>query len=162
MKVRNGFVTNSSSSSFILAYNNSDYEMSIWHQLVDVYGCTLAGVYFGNIMNFLSEKENLKDNEEFKSDLLEDFYDKEFFNYQEELERSGKNYEEVRNITNSEEGAKIIRKRANESVQKLLELFDDFDTVKEIKISDDYELSSILEDKVVESLKECKQVISNH
>ncbi len=163
MKTRLGFVTNSSSSSFILAYNEDTVVGEIWKQLVGDYGEIQAGEYLGYLMEFLNNANNEFGNlEEFFSNFAENVSWEEGYEYREELERNGMNYKKAREIVDSEEGKEEIKKRVQKRVDKLRKDVYGFDTVKKINISDDYEPLASLEYRVVRDLKECKDVKSCH
>lgn len=163
MKFRNGFVTNSSSSSFILAYNQENIVIELWNQLQASYGEIQAGEYLGYIMEYLNQADNQADClNEFLSRFSEDIKWEENFNYREELEEKGMHYTEVRDKADSEEGKKEIQERIKRRTNKLEKSITGFNTVKKINISDDYEPLSSLEYKVVRNLKECKDVRSCH
>lgn len=163
MKARLGFVTNSSSSSFILAYNEEDVVNNFWNQLEEQYGAIQAGEYLGYLMDYLSESENQVGSlEVFFEHFAENIYWEVEYEYRNELEENGIDYKEARKIVDSDKGKNEIHKRTNEKVQKLRDSVYGFDTVKKINIPDDYEPLTSLEYKVVRNLNECKYVKSCH
>ena len=163
MKTRIGFVTNSSSSSFILAYNSKNVVSEIWEQLENKYGEIQAGEYLGYLMEYLNKTDNeAKNIDDFLSEQANNFKWEEKYQYIKELERKGYNYKRARTMSESEEGQAEIQNRIQKRIKELCDNIKDFDTVKKINIPDDYEPLSSLEQTVVRNLKECKDVKSCH
>ena len=74
MKTRIGFVTNSSSSSFILAYNSKNVVSEIWEQLESKYDEIQAGEYLGYLMEYLNKADNEAENiDDFLSEQADNF-----------------------------------------------------------------------------------------
>ena len=163
MKTRIGFVTNSSSSSFILAYNSKNVVSEIWEQLESKYDEIQAGEYLGYLMEYLNKADNEAENiDDFLSEQADNFRWEEKYQYIEDLERKGYSYKRARTVAESEEGQAEIQNRVQKRVKELCDNIKDFDTVKKINIPDDYEPLSSLEHTVVRNLKECKDVKSCH
>lgn len=162
MKFRKGFVTNSSSSSFILAYNEDMLEKNIWNQLKENYDYEKAGEYFGYLMHYIDKEENMKDNKNFLENIKKLYFYPCKWEVEEELEKSGLDIDKIYDYMHSNEGELKVKERVQQKVDKLFASFENCDTIKKIKISDDYEPLSSLEYYVVKNLKECKAKISHH
>lgn len=163
MKVRLSFVTNSSSSSFILAYNEKDILESLWNQLNVNYDAIQSGEYLGYIMHYLSETNNIVNNiDEFFDSFSKNIFYQERYNLRQEKENEGYSFSDAYDYIKSNKGLEEIQHRVNEVCKKLRKEMDGYDTIKKICIHDDYEPLSSLESIVIQDLKECKYVRDEH
>ena len=162
MKIRKGFVTNSSSSSFILAYNGNELEGNIREQLNKKYNKEDANEYFEYLMRFINKVDNEKQNKELFNQIEKSLYWVYRYSLQDELEHKGMDYLEVRNFIKSDKGKNEIEKRIKKRLEEIKHQVKPFDTIKKIRISDDYEPLSSLEKEVVENLQECVQKFNWH
>ena len=162
MKIRKGFVTNSSSSSFILAYNGNELEGNIREQLNKKYNKEDANEYFEYLMRFINKVDNEKQNKELFNQIEKSLHWVYRYSLQDELEHKGMDYLEVRNFIKSDKGKNEIEKRIKKRLEEIKHQVKPFDTIKKIRISDDYEPLSSLEKEVVENLQECVQKFNWH
>ena len=162
MKIRKGFVTNSSSSSFILAYNKNELEESIRKQLNRKYNKEDANEYFEYLMRFINKVDNEKQNKEFFNQIEKSLYWIYRYALQDELEHKGMDYLEIRNFIKSDKGKNEIEKRIKKRMEEIKTQVKSFNTIKKIRITDDYEPLSSLEKEVVENLQECIQKFDGH
>ena len=162
MKIRKGFVTNSSSSSFILSYNKNELEENIRKQLNKKYNKEDANEYFEYLMKFINKVDNEKQNKELFNQIEKSLYWVYRYALQDELEHKGMDYLEVRNFIKSDKGKNEIEKRIKKRMEEIKTQVKPFDTIKKIRISDDYEPLSSLEKEVVENLQECVQKFNWH
>lgn len=162
MKIRKGFVTNSSSSSFILAYNKNELEENIRKQLNRKYNKEDANEYFEYLMRFINKVDNEKQNKEFFNQIEKSLYWVYRYALQDELEHKGMDYLEIRNFIKSDKGKNEIEKRIKKRMEEIKTQVKSFNTIKKIRITDDYEPLSSLEKEVVENLQECIQKFDGH
>lgn len=162
MKIRKGFVTNSSSSSFILAYNGNELEGNIREQLNKKYNKEDANEYFEYLMRFINKVDNEKQNKELFNQIEKSLYWVYRYSLQDELEHKGMDYLEIHNFIKSDKGKNEIEKRIKKRIEEIKTQVKPFDTIKKIRISDDYEPLSSLEKEVVENLQECVQKFNWH
>ena len=162
MKVRRSFVTNSSSSSFILAYNKNELEENIRKQLNRKYNKEDANEYFEYLMRFINKVDNEKQNKEFFNQIEKSLYWVYRYALQDELEHKGMDYLEIRNFIKSDKGKNEIEKRIKKRMEEIKTQVKSFNTIKKIRITDDYEPLSSLEKEVVENLQECIQKFDEH
>ena len=162
MKIRKGFVTNSSSSSFILAYNKNELEENIRKQLNRKYNKEDANEYFEYLMRFINKVDNEKQNKEFFNQIEKSLYWVYRYALQDELEHKGMDYLEIRNFIKSDKGKNEIEKRIKKRMEEIKTQVKSFNTIKKIRITDDYEPLSSLEKEVVENLQECIQKFDEH
>ena len=162
MKIRKGFVTNSSSSSFILAYNKNELEENIRKQLNRKYNKEDANEYFEYLMRFINKVDNEKQNKELFNQIEKSLYWIYRYALQDELEHKGMDYLEIRNFIKSDKGKNEIEKRIKKRMEEIKTQVKSFNTIKKIRITDDYEPLSSLEKEVVENLQECIQKFDGH
>ena len=161
MKIRKGFVTNSSSSSFIIAYNNDNYKTSIEKQIKKICKMDTTEEYIKTLFDILDKAQNIDDLNDFASSLSEEMYYIYKWELEEELEDS-MGYIESREYLRTPEGEKLFNERLTKKINAIIESCKGFDTIKEIHISDDYDPYATLEQSIVENLKECVIRISHH
>lgn len=162
MKYRKGFITNSSSSSFILAYNEDSIEKSIWSQLKKNYEYEKAGEYFGYLMHYIEKENNIKNDKNFLEDLKKSLFYICKFEIEEEMEKEGFSCDKIFDYMSSEKGKIKVIERVQEKVNVILENCKGYDTIKKLTISNDYEPLTSLEYYIVKELEECKAKISHH
>lgn len=162
MKTRKGFVTNSSSSSFILAYNKESFDKDIKSQLQSHYDDEQVKEYMSALKRFIQKEDSLSI-ENLEEYLSKSLYYKCKYEIENDLEyNKGMNYFEIMDFLKTDEGEKMVQSLMKKEIKKTLLDCKEYDTIKKITIHDDYEPYSSMEYTVVPSLNECKLKISHH
>lgn len=158
MKIRTDFVTNSSSSSFILAFKD---ESTMVKELLDDY----TG---GELETILRDVLNA-DNHRSKEEILEEYRD-----YAEwEIRWSAHNYFQRKlglNWSDSydyckehpDEVEEYTQKKLNEAMKELEDNLDGMGLIAMVEYEDHTEQGSRLEHEIVPHMKSCKAVLNNH
>lgn len=156
MKIRTDFVTNSSSSSFILGFKNED---TIAKELVEDY----QGVKFGDLYNDILNAAKMSEYEAldmYKSMAKWDVCYELKENY---IKKTGCSYKEAYKYIDSEEGQKAIKEELEKEINKFKTRISDKNVLVEVEYGDGgYGDDGILEHEVVPNLRCCMAVFSNH
>lgn len=164
MKIRNGFVTNSSSSSFVLAYNDNEYKTSIENQIKEKYNNEKGLEYISCLFDLLDNSNNITNLNELENDLYKELFWDCKYELEKELEEqnNGMDYIEIHKFLKTSNGKKMIDKKVLKKIEQIFKSCENYNTIKKIRIMDDYEPYSSLEHRIVSSLNECKIRISHH
>lgn len=149
MKIRNGFVTNSSSSSFILGFTNQE---SIAQDLLN----DNTGKYYERILSDCLNAE--------KMDL-----DTVLMRYRDEIESNveldmigGYTWDEICELRKTKEYKDKFDELVDKKVEKLKKLADGKNVFVEIDYEDHSDDGALLEHEIVPNLKSCLMRISWH
>lgn len=152
-KVRNGFVTNSSSSSFILGFKDED---SIAKTLADDNTCG----YFETIYRDCLESEKM-DIETMLNNCRESIYWEVFYNLEDKLaERM--NWDEIFEFTKTDEFKKLVEEETDKRINELRKDAEGKSIFVEVEYEDHSLSGSELEHDIVPYLDCCLEVFSNH
>lgn len=152
-KVRNGFVTNSSSSSFILGFKDED---SIAKTLADddTYG------YFETIYHDCLESEKM-DIETMLNNCREDIYWDAFYDLEYSLENR-MNWDEIFEFTKTNEFKKFVEEETDKRINELRKDAEGKSIFVEVEYEDHTVEGSELEHDIVPYLKCCLTRFSHH
>ena len=152
-KIRNGFVTNSSSSSFILGFKDED---SIAKTLADddTYG------YFETIYQDCLEAEKM-DIETMLNNCRESIYWDAFYDLEYELENR-MNWDEIFEFTKTDEFKKLVEEETDKRINELRKDAEGKSIFVEVEYEDHSLSGSELEHDIVPYLDCCLEVFSNH
>lgn len=152
-KIRNGFVTNSSSSSFILGFKDKD---SIAKTLADDNTCG----YFETIYQDCLEAEKM-DIETMLNNCRESIYWEVFYNLEQKLaERM--NWDEIFEFTKTDEFKKFVEEETDKYINELRKDAEGKSIFVEVEYEDHSLSGSKLEHDIVPYLDCCLEVFSNH
>lgn len=165
MKIRSDYVTNSSSSSFILSFKDED---SIYNTLKKQFPKYIENGWSAGKNGYLCQLLN----EIEKSDRLTKDNIKEIVNnksldirwdIKEELERKGMSYSEVRNFLETVEGKKMIANACKEKFEKIMNKIGDNKVIVQVEHGNGGEgEDGVLENEILPNL-DCTAVrFSNH
>ena len=152
-KVRNGFVTNSSSSSFILGFKDED---SIAKTLADDNTCG----YFETIYQDCLEAEKM-DIETMLNNCRESIYWDAFYDLEYELENR-MNWDEIFEFTKTDEFKKLVEEETDKRINELRKDAEGKSIFVEVEYEDHSLSGSELEHDIVPYLDCCLEVFSNH
>lgn len=152
-KIRNGFVTNSSSSSFILGFKDKD---SIAKTLADddTYG------YFETIYHDCLEAEKM-DIETMLNNCRESIYWDAFYDLEYELENR-MNRDEIFEFTKTDEFNKLVEEETDKRINELRKDAEGKSIFVKVEYEDHSLSGSELEHDIVPYLDCCLEVFSNH
>lgn len=152
-KIRNGFVTNSSSSSFILGFKDKD---SIAKTLADDNTCG----YFETIYQDCLEAEKM-DIETMLNNCRESIYWDAFYDLEYELENR-MNWDEIFEFTKTDEFKKLVEEETDKRINELRKDAEGKSIFVEVEYEDHSLSGSELEHDIVPYLDCCLEVFSNH
>ena len=152
-KIRNGFVTNSSSSSFILGFKDKD---SIAKTLADDNTCG----YFETIYQDCLEAEKM-DIETMLNNCRESIYWEAFYDLKYELENR-MNWDEIFEFTKTDEFKKLVEEETDKRINELRKDAEGKSIFVEVEYEDHSLSGSELEHDIVPYLDCCLEVFSNH
>ena len=152
-KIRNGFVTNSSSSSFILGFKDED---SIAKTLADDNTCG----YFETIYHDCLEAEKM-DIETMLNNCRESIYWEVFYNLEYKLEER-MNWNEIFEFTKTDELKKLVEEETDKRINELRKDAEGKSIFVEVEYEDHSLSGSELEHDIVPYLDCCLEVFSNH
>ena len=152
-KVRNGFVTNSSSSSFILGFKDED---SIAKTLADDNTCG----YFETIYHDCLESEKM-DIETMLDNCRESIYWEVFYNLEYKLEER-MNWNEIFEFTKTDEFKKLVEEETDKRINELRKDAEGKSIFVKVEYEDHSLSGSELEHDIVPYLDCCLEVFSNH
>lgn len=152
-KIRNGFVTNSSSSSFILGFKDKD---SIAKTLADNNTCG----YFETIYQDCLEAEKM-DIETMLNNCRESIYWDAFYDLEYELENR-MNWDEIFEFTKTDEFKKLVEEETDKRINELRKDAEGKSIFVEVEYEDHSLSGSELEHDIVPYLDCCLEVFSNH
>lgn len=152
-KVRNGFVTNSSSSSFILGFKDED---SIAKTLADDNTCG----YFETIYHDCLESEKM-DIETMLDNCRESIYWEVFYNLEYKLEER-MNWNEIFKFTKTDEFKKLVEEETDKRINELRKDAEGKSIFVEVEYEDHSLSGSELEHDIVPYLDCCLKRFSNH
>ena len=152
-KIRNGFVTNSSSSSFILGFKDKD---SIAKTLADDNTCG----YFETIYQDCLEAEKM-DIETMLNNCRESIYWDAFYDLEYELENR-MNWDEIFEFTKTDEFKKLVEEETDKRINELRKDAEGKSIFVEVEYQDHSLSGSELEHDIVPYLDCCLEVFSNH
>ena len=152
-KIRNGFVTNSSSSSFILGFKDED---SIAKTLADDNTCG----YFETIYQDCLEAEKM-DIETMLNNCRESIYWDAFYDLEYELENR-MNWDEIFEFTKTDEFKKLVEEETDKRINELRKDAEGKSIFVEVEYEDHSLSGSELEHDIVPYLDCCLEVFSNH
>lgn len=152
-KVRNGFVTNSSSSSFILGFKDED---NIAKTLADDDTCG----YFETIYHDCLESEKM-DIETMLNNCREDIYWDAFYDLEYSLENR-MNWDEIFEFTKTNEFKKFVEEETDKRINELRKDAEGKSIFVEVEYEDHTVEGSELEHDIVPYLKCCLTRFSHH
>ena len=152
-KVRNGFVTNSSSSSFILGFKDED---NIAKTLADDNTCD----YFEIIYHDCLEAEKM-DIETMLNNCREDIYWDAFYDLKYSLENR-MNWDEIFEFTKTNEFKKFVEEETDKRINELRKDAEGKSIFVEVEYEDHTVEGSELEHDIVPYLKCCLTRFSHH
>lgn len=152
-KIRNGFVTNSSSSSFILGFKDKD---SIAKTLADDNTCG----YFETIYHDCLESEKM-DIETMLNNCREDIYWGAFYDLEYKLEKK-MNWDEIFEFTKTDEFKKFVEEETDKRINELRKDAEGKSIFVEVEYKDHTVEGSELEHDIVPYLKCCLTRFSHH
>lgn len=172
MKVRTDFVTNSSSSSFILGFSNKDNMMTELEQSLKGYPIEYSSIVIRDVSNStcwtkseviesMPQNGDWDKNETPLKQLLHDiWYDAEWM-VQREMEKRGMSYKDVLSWIKTEDAKILIREKVKEFTTKFDEFGDDAVFV-EVEYEDHSEPGAELEHYIMPRLDCTVDIISHH
>jgi hypothetical protein len=166
MKIRSDFVTNSSSSSFILSFKDED---SIYKTLKEQFPTDIENGWsageFGYLHQLLNDIENA--DRLTKEDLVEIILDESWhirWEIEERLKRrEHMSREEVSDYFNTDEGKKVLERAYQEQIDKVMSIIGDNKVIVQVEHGDggDGE-DGVLEHEILPSLDCTAKRFSHH
>lgn len=138
MKIRSDYVTNSSSSSFILSFKD---EESIYNTLKEQFPkCIENGWSSGEDGYFCQLLNEIKDADRLTENNIKDIVDYESWDVrwdiENELERKGMSYSEARDFLKTAEGEKMITDACKEKFEDIMNKIGDDKVIVQVEHGD--------------------------
>lgn len=164
MKIRSDYVTNSSSSSFILSFKD---EESVYNTLKEQFPKYIengwsAGEnwYLCQLLNEIEEADRLTENN-IKEIVDDESWDVRW-DIEDELERKGMSYSEVRDFLKTTEGEKMIADACKEKFEKIMNKIGNNKVIVQVEHGDGGEgEDGVLEHEILPNL-DCTAVRFSH
>lgn len=164
MKIRNGFVTNSSSSSFILAFKDKkDGINQITEELIN-YDSEILGTVLKDFIHATPiTPENICDiDSPYYWEISEEIYDEEEYqSFEGEWKKNHPN-QKTWEMNRSPEYKALFSKLAKDKGEKFLSKFSETPYIVELEYEDHSQLGSELEHNVLPYCNFVHTVINNH
>lgn len=157
MKVRNDFVTNSSSSSFILGFSD---EKNIRSELLDGFPEWAVSGFFGRVLTDVESAEKFDKDEVCKRIREEMFWTAEYEVEEYLRRRKNMSYSDAMDYVRTEEGKKMVEKYLDDIIENKKMQIDENSIFVEVEYSD--HCNSELEHEIMPIVASTIVRISHH